>query len=448
MYAISIDDEIMSTSSSSMSYQKHVKVKSRWLQSSQMEMMIEESQSSFDMSDTITDVSTSDINESTDQSSELNSMELRRSRRTGNNRTDYKQLNGSKTASQKTSAKKGHKKKQLLNTSEIGKKDKSRENISTISNIHPFLKNCNKITNFQSRRLSKSVNNINEIGEKLTKKSIRSSSLSWEFTFTPTNEVDSNNSILNKGNDYNISNSIKKLNLNENLLKNTFLNTDNNYSTGKLWKNDKLTFKTSITNKNISQQLYFPKSKVYNNTNFINRSNKEVLNVELNEKLIVNSNKAKQSDTLIKHINLNGSSELENLECCPLYKLRKIRSKSFDSFWRNTQITNNILRRCRSHDDINTIKSNVDVSKLKISPKKSPKKKRRQSKRIKTKNNYIEILDDMKVPEVNYDQVADEIYKEHKRQLFEARMNDNEFDEKLKFTNFTLINKNIYRPSR
>lgn len=445
MYPILINDEIMSTSSSSMNYQKHVKVKSRWLQSSQMEMM-EESQSSLDMSDTITDVSTSDINESTDHSSELNSMELRKSRRTGNSRTDYKQLNGSKRTSQKTSTKEGHIKKQLLNTSEIAKKKKCKENISTKSNIQPFLKDCNNTSNFQSRRLSKSVNNINEIGEKLTKKSIRSSSLSWEFTFTPTNEVDSNNSILNKGNYYNISNSIKKLDLNEPLLKNTFLNTDN-YSTGKLWKDDKLTYKTSTTNEKNSQQLYFPKSRMFNNTNF-NRSNKEVLNVELNDNCIVNSNKCEQSDVLIKHVDLYGSSELENLECYPLYKLRKIRSKSFDSFQRNTQITNNILRRCKSNNDIKTMKMNVDVDKFKISTKKSPKKKRRQSKRIKTKNNYLEILDDLKVPEINYDQVADEIYKEHKSQLLEARMNDYEFDEKLKFTNFTLINTNIYRPNR
>lgn len=431
-----------------MNYQKHVKVKSRWLQSSQMEMMMEESQSSLDMSDSITDVSTSDINESTDHSSEPNSMELRRSHRTGNSRTDHKQLNGSKKTSQKISTKKGHKKKQLLNTSEIGKKDIYKENISIKSNIHPFLKDWNNLSNFQSRRLSKSVNSINEIGEKLTKKFIRSSSLSWEFTFTPTNEVDSNNSILNKGNYYNISNSIQKLDLNETLLKNTFLNTDN-HSTGKLWKDDKLTYKTSTTNEKNSQELYFPKNKIFNSRN-CNRSNEEVLNIELNEKLIVNSNKCEQSDVLIKHVDLYSSSELKNLECYPLHKLRKIRSKSFDSFWKNTQITNNnnILRRCRSHDDIKTMKINVDVAKFKISPNKSPKKKRRQSKRIKTKNNYIEILDDLKDPEINYDQVADEIYKEHKSQLLEARMNDNEFDEKLKFTNFTLINKNIYRPNR
>jgi len=93
----------MSSSSSHMDFQKPVKVKSRWTQSCQMEMMMEEPQSSLEnMSDTITDVLTSETNESTDNSFEPNCVELRRSRRTGSSRTDYRQLNGLKKKSPKT----------------------------------------------------------------------------------------------------------------------------------------------------------------------------------------------------------------------------------------------------------------------------------------------------------------------------------------------------------
>nr|BAH72637.1 ACYPI002970 [Acyrthosiphon pisum] len=67
----------MSSSSPPVDCQKPVKVKSRWTQSCQIEMMMEESQSSLDMSDTVTDVSLSDSNDSTDYSSEFNSLELR-----------------------------------------------------------------------------------------------------------------------------------------------------------------------------------------------------------------------------------------------------------------------------------------------------------------------------------------------------------------------------------
>lgn len=442
----------MSCSSSPMDCQKPVKVKSRWLQSSQMEMMIEESQSSLDMSDAITDVSTSDINESTDYSSELIPKELRKSRRNGSNKPSKKQLNGSKHTQQKrsmspkTSTKKSRKKKQLSNTSETGYVNELKKTISHKSNIVQTSVEWNNIKHFQPIRLSKSVDCINEAVEKSCWKSIRRASLSWGFTFIPKNEV--NNSIVNQSNS--VSYDIKHLSLNESLIKVTSLNND-----------DKVTYKRSKKSKNTSQQLYNTKKNVCTNKNIDLLSNEE-LNVELNKISTINSIKQKEFIELNKHTIQYDEKKsyqanpiglylpkLKNLNCCNMSKFKKLRSKSLDSVFIHTKNTSNNFRRFKSYDCINQIeKVNVEILKFPVPQKKSPKKKRRQSKRIKPKNNITEMLDDIKVPEVNYNQVADDIYREHQNQLHEARINDNKFDEKLKLFNFTLINENVYRPNR
>jgi len=430
-----------------MDYQKPVKVKSRWTQSCQMEKLIEESQSSLDMSDTITDVSTSDLNESPDYNSEVNSVELRRSLRTGNNRTDYRRLNGLKTIKQKTCVttkilkNKGQKRKQLSNNS---KEDKSKKKISQKSNtIQPTI--CqNNINIFQSKRLSKSVNNITEDVEKCPQKSIRRASLSWKFTFTPPDELESNYSTLNKDNCYNMSCTIKHLNLNG-TLKIASLPNDSNH----INKNSNIIANDNLTQENSSQELFYLDTVALNCRDI--DPNNGLINVKPDKISEINFNEKKESAKLNLHVNCSltcSSPVLENLICNPVYEPRKIRSKSCDTLVVKTNITNNTLRRHKSYDDINKL-NNYVVNSLKLPIQhKSFKRKRRQSKRIKPKNNYIEIFDDIKIPVVNYDQIADEIYNEHKNQLFEARINDKEFDQKLKYTNFTLIDENLYRPNR
>lgn len=448
----------MSSSSSPMDYQKPVKVKSRWTQSCQMEMLMEESQSSLDMSDTITDVSTSDLNESIDYTFELNCTKLRRSRRTGNNRTDYRQLNGlkkmvqKKSITSKTSNKKGKKRKQPLHSTKIDKEDKIKDNKSQALNIikHPSI-DWNNITICQSRRQSKSVNNISEIIATVPPKPIRRASLFWEFKFTPQNEVNDNNSILKIKNHNNLSNSMGYLNLNETLLETISSSTDNS----RLFKDDNMlthkTINSLRTNKDTSQQLYY--SDVLTSNNF-NRHSNEVLNNEHDKiKRCREFDKIQSCNEIFnKYFSTESnlvSSELKNLRFSPIYKYKKIRSKSVDSL--TTKTNDDTMRRSKSNDDINKLE-NFEVNTFKSTFHKLIKKpipnKRRQSKRIKPKNNYIEILDDMKVPAVNYDQVADDIYREHKNQLLEARMNDKEFNQKLKSTNFTLVNENVYRPNR
>lgn len=449
----------MSSSSSPMDYQKHVKVKSRWTQSCQMEMLMEESQSSLDMSDTITDVSTSDLNESTDFNFEHNCTELRRSRRTSNNRTDYRQLNGLKKTVQKksitseTSNKRGRKKKQPLHTTKTDK-DQFKDNTSQELNIIKLPSiDWNNIKFCQSREQSKSVNNLSEIVAMVPSKPIRRASLFWEFKFTPQNEVKDNNSILSIKNCYNLSNSMDYLNLKETLLETVSSSTDNSL----LFEDNN--DKNKTTNEDTSQQLYY--SDALNSKN-VNGYNNEMLNFGLNNISVTNFNKQKHSDEFSTHINQSGqtfevncstvsnlfSSELKNLRFSPIHKNRKIRSKSFDSLIIKS---NDTMRRFKSYDDIDKLENfEVDtfISTLHKLIKESIPNKRRQSKRIKPKNNYVEILDDMKVPEVNYDHVADEIYREHKNQLLEARMNDKEFNQKLESTNFTLVNENVYRPTR
>lgn len=450
----------MSSSSSPMDYQKPVKVKSRWTQSCQMEMMMEESQSSLDMSDTITDVSTSDLNESTDHSFELNSLELRRSRRIGSNRTDYRQLNGLKAIRQKKSVNsktsiKIRKKRQsiVLKTSDMCKEDQFKDSIPKEPIIiHPTI-DWNNIKMSQSIGLSKSVNYICEDIEKLPKKPIRRSSLSWKFKFTPLNKV---NDINGKSKCYNLSNAIQNLSIKKMQLETKSLPTGNEI----LCENNKIIHK-GYTNENTSQQLCYSDIDINNISNF-DESNEKLHTVELHEISATNSNKPTQSIELSMHLNHSfedktymnlpvkpklSTSKLENLRCNPIYKPRKIRSKSLDSVLIKTH---NTLKRFKSFDDVNNKLGHymVDTFKLQKPKKKILNKRRRQSKRIKPKNNHVEILDDMKVPEVNYDQVADEMYREHENQLFKARMVDKEFDQKLKSTNFKLINENLYRPNR
>lgn len=448
----------MSSRSSPMDYQKPVKVKSRWTQSCQMEMMMEESQSSLDMSDTITDVSASDINDIINCGPELNAIELRRSRRTNSNKTDYRQLNGLKTARKKkcmtfkTTKKRGRKKKQLLNVAENDKEDKTQKpNI-----IQPSIDWYN-INNIQSKKHSKSVDNIYDIIENCpSRPKIRRASLSWEFKFT--NEVEDNNCILEKFSYYNISNEIKHLNLKDNLLKISSSFIDNQ----QLCKNNKSNNEENKTNKNIPT---IANSDIdFINYKHFNEKCDEVPNItEINKISSVNVEEQKHLDKLNQYMNQsdeNKTSQFNNLLVCkplsynldnvrynPNNKLRKIRSKSLDSF--ETKTTIGIFKRSKSFDDMNLLKYSVfDPLKLKKPQTRSPKKNRRQSKRIKPKSKNMEILDDMKVPQVNYDQVADKMYKEHQNQLLEARINDKEFDQKLKATNFTLVNENIYRPNR
>jgi len=444
----------MSSSSSPMDYQKHVKVKSRWTQSCQMEMMMEESQSSLDnMSDTI-DVSSSKINECTDYSFESNSIELRRSRRTGSNKTDYRQLNGLKTKQQKPSVtskasnKKSRKRKQLF---KFDKNEKFENNMSQESNIikHPLI-DWNNVKICQLSKKSKSVNNISEIIAKLPLKPIRRASLAWNFKYTSTNDIEDNSNLLKKES-YDNPNGIIHSNLNKTRIE-TSLSIDNK----ELCNDYKSTFNESTMNENTSQH---PKLDVdVLNSNDFEHENK-VLNTNVDKISVINLNKQKQSDELNKHINQCNTevqyqvitpkysfSELENLVLGPVNSFGEIRSKSFDSLMIKT---NCVIKRSRSYGDISKLEdSTIDVFKLEKKSKEPIPKKRRQSKRIKYKTNSIEIPDDIQVPEVNYDQIADEIYKEHQNQLLEARINDKEFDKKLESTNFTLVNENLYRPNR
>lgn len=431
----------MSSSSPPVDYQKPVKVKSRWTQSCQIEMMMEESQSSLDMSDTVTDVSSSDLNDSTDYNSEFNSLELRKFHRITSSRTNFRQSNKKKKISSKNFNER-HKKKQFSYTSDNDQEDTCKYNISQESNIirrHTSV-DCNTISIFQS----KSVNNMSEIIDKLPSKPIRRASLPWKFKFSFSKNIKDNIRLLEKNDYYNLSNAIEYLNLNKMLLS----------------EDNKLAQKENTTDKNTSQQSYCLNDCDLNCRDFDGLSNKVLNIIELNKISAENLNKHKQSG----EPNMDGNqyndknqisnlvipesflSESENFKCNPIYKLREIRSKSCDSI---LEKTHHSFKRYKSVDSLNNLKDSVNDSfKLQKPVNKSPKKKRRQSKRIKPKNNYLEILDDMKVPEVNYNRVADEIYKEHKNQLLEARKNDKEFDEKLKATNFTLVDENVYRPSR
>lgn len=454
----------MSSNSARIDFQKPVKVKSWWTQSCQMEM-IEEPQSSLDnISDAITDVSTSKTNESSDYSFEQNCVELRRSRRSGSNRTDYRQLNGFKknrqkpsTTSLKTSNTKGRKRKEPLNIPKVDKDCGFENNIPQEPNIieNPLI-DWNNITICMSSRRSKSVNNINEIDANLPLISFRrQASLMWNFKFTLTNDIEDNNSILERENFRNVLNGIIYLNINE-----TGLQTSSSTDNKQLCKDNESTNKESTKNENIFQQPYSDIDTL--NSHAFEQKNNEVLNIEFNEMSATTLNKQKQSDELNIHINRcdkensyqincleileSYSSELENLILGPINKFREIRSKSSESLMIRT---NNSIKRIKSCDDINKLDNSVvDVFKLQKSKKNTTPRKRRQSKRIKYKTNSIEIPDDIQVPEVNYNQVADEMYREHQSQLIEARIKDKEFDKKLESTNFTLVTENIYRPTR
>ncbi|XP_025204603.1 uncharacterized protein LOC112601289 isoform X2 [Melanaphis sacchari] len=427
----------MSSNSPPEDYQKPVKVKSRWTQSCQIEMMMEGSQSSLDMSDTITDVSTSDLNDSTDYSSEFNPSELRKSHKNTSNRRNCRQSNQSKKKiSYKHFNVKEQRRRQLSNTAVVNQEDNIKYNISQESNM------IRSHTSVNWDNISKSVNNITEI-DKLPSKPIRRASVPWKFKFSFTNNVKDDIKLLEKDDYFNLSNAIRYLHLNEMLLS----------------KDNKLAQKENTTDINISPKSYCLNVCDLNCRDFDGLSNK-ILNItKENENSTENLNKLKQSDELNlgvkqhnekdQNINLEISkiclSESENFRCNPVCKRREIRSRSCDFVLKKPYYS---FKRCKSFDDLYQLKNSMIASKLQKPEKKSPKKKRRQSKRIKPKNNYAEILDDLKGSEVNFNQVAEEIYKEHKNQLIEARINDAEFDEKLRATNFTLVDENVYRPNR
>lgn len=393
-----------------MNFQKHVKVKSRWLQSSQMEMMMEESQSSLDMSDTVTDVSTSDINESTDYSSKLKSIELRSLGRTGSSNFNHSQLNGSKIIPQRI--------KQNLTSKTPTKKN--RKKILFVNNFKIVENNCkNDSQNFNI--ISSLACNNDEIDDKLPLKSFCQIPLSSELALKPKNEKDSNLIAQDKNKQSYVSYETNHLEENNTVIKMDCIPSNDYCSSKQIFENVK----------NIPRQLNFSENDNFISENFDVLKN-GVSNIELNTiYLVTNSNEQ-------KFIKLNEENKYSK------YKSRKMRSKSCDILWTKVNI-NNTIRRYKSFDDIyKSDMSVVDFSKFQI----SQKKKRRQSKRIKPKNNCIEIFDDMIVPNVNYDQVADEIYAEHENQLLQARLNDKELDEKLKSTNFTLINENLYRPNK
>lgn len=426
----------MSSGSPPMDYQKPVKVKSRWTQSCQMEMLMEESQSSLDMSDMITDVSTSDLNDISDYNSELNSVELSESCRTSN-KIDFRQLNGLKTTQKQTSTSSKISnevvflKKPSLNSFDIENENKLNDYMLHKLNIitHPS-ENIKKI--HQMKKQSMSVNNIDDIVIKnILPKPIRRASLSWKFTFTPINEIKNNNSYKENDIHYNFSNKVENSNLNNTLLEIITSTTSNE----QLYKDNKLPTKHNTMYENTFQKLISD----------INALHFGDVNEQINNNISINKLKEERTYQISNIVKPN-FSELQNVQFSSIYRSRRVRSKSLDL---STIKANNNIKRSKSYNDINKLIDSVTIDDFKIIPKKkSLKKERRQSKRIKPKDNYIELLGNIIVPVVNYDKEADEIFKEHKNQLAEARINDKEFDEKLKSTNFTLINENVYRPNR
>lgn len=436
--------------SSSMDNHKHVKVKSRWTQSCQMDMMTEESQSSLEMSDSITDVSTSDLNENTDNSSELTSLEVRRSRRTSSNRSSNRKFGAMKTTQQNDSITLNNPKKisinikQPLNTTDNDKKENIHQKPNNI--IDWTSVNWNNIAISQTRKKSKSVNNISRLLEKCPSKPIRRASLSWEFPFTSTDKRD---------NYYNLYNSNKHLNLSKSLVEIQSLSI--NYK--QLCKEKICLLKKNMSNENISQKPYYLDVDTLN-CKFDDEHNKLISSVSKIEISQTNSKKQEQFDELNEHVNHFDelktrtyiepfSTELGSLRysrpiSIPMCK--EIRSKSLDFLMTRTK---NSFKRCISCEDMKKLENSVVVTfKLQKTQQKSPKKIRRQSKRIKPKNKSMDMFDDIIVPEVDYNQVADKIYQEHKNQLLEARIKDKEFDQKLKSTNFTLVNENVYQPDK
>lgn len=424
----------------------HVKVKSRWTQFCQMNM--EESQSSLEMSDSITDVSSSDLNENTDHSFELNSLEITRSSRTSRNRTNYRQFSMIKTTQQKNlfisnnSNKNSLNIKQSLRTPVNGKKDNVHQEPKDI--IEGTSVNWNHITIYQTREKSKSCNDISRLIEKCPSKPIRRTSLSWEFTFTSINEGD---------NYYNLSNTRKHLNKIKSLeLGKRSLST--NYK--QLCKEEECLSKINVSDENISQKPYYIDIDALNGKNDDGHT-KVVLNMNNFEISKINSNKQEQFDDLNKHVNhsdtekiykfpKSSSAELGSSRYSrSIYKYREIRSKSLDFLMTKTKSS---FKRSNSCDDIKKLENSVVTFKLQ-KLRKHPKKKRRQSKRIKPKiKSSMDMFDDVKVPEVDYNQEADIIFQEHKNQLLEAQIKDKEFDQKLKSTNFTLVNENLYQPDK
>ncbi|VVC32419.1 Post-SET domain,AWS domain,SET domain,SRI, Set2 Rpb1 interacting [Cinara cedri] len=395
---------------------KHVKVKSRWTQSCQIDMLTEESQSSLEMSDSITDVSTSDLNENTDHSSDLNSLEVM-SHKTSNN-SNRRSLNI----------------KQSLHTSDNNKKKIKHQDPKDIIEWIPI--NWNDISIYQTKEKSKSVGDISENIKNMPQKPFRRASLSWKFKFTPTNE---------RSNKY--YNLYRPRDLSKSIFKIKYFST--NYGLDE--ENSIL-----VNDENVSLK------PCYSDINNLNCKNNEHPKVVLNlNKLEISKtyfNKQEQSDDLndehVNHSNVEKTYkvpklspiELKNLRYSrSIYRFKEIRSKSLDFLKTKT----NILKRSLSCDDIKKLENSVVVNFTCIKPQQtSPKKVRRQSKRIKPKNTNIDIFDNAQIPKVDYIKIAEEMYQDHKNQLLEARNKDKEFDQKLKSTNFTLVNENVYQPDK
>ncbi|XP_050545151.1 uncharacterized protein LOC126907706 [Daktulosphaira vitifoliae] len=473
-YVTSNDEEPTSSPTCSQTdYQKPVKVKSRWTQSCQMEMLMEESQSSFEMSDTVIDNSTDDFNENIECNEVFRSTEVRRSsRRSGNTRTDYRQLLGLKKNKDKKvntpksfNLRRGRKKKHSI---DLLKKENHVKDTSTScvrvhddSVLQKSSVDWNIITVWGSSR---------SVDIELSHKSIRRNSLSWNFKFIDTNVVElpkvyneDTNQILNKN--------TKILNLHKNISESaTTINKIMLCKSNNLVDNHK----SEINNE-------FNMCNILNSNIVLSKNTEEIIpHVTLDTKMyesLINSI-GQQTNSLISSSNIKKLSQRKNDTITETnnfvnknYKLdlkthkyftiikdelfqsnfnpHNLRSKSVDSVLDKVKTNNfNVLKRYKSCDNFEV---NHSCSKMIISlpsQVKSPTKNRRQSKRIKPKNNFIDLLDDIKVPDVNYNKVAIEISKEHEQQLLKAKCNDQEFNEALKSVNFTLINENMYRPDR
>lgn len=399
----------MSSSDSPMNYQNPVKEKSGIVQYHQIEMIFDKIMSN----QYEPDVSIINSNGSIDYNFELSSTELRTSHsiESDSNTIDYSRSN----------------------------------RIEPLHNIikHSSVDWNNTKTINHSNRQFKSTNNISEVIVNVPSKPIRRVSLSWEFKFTPNNEVNDNNSIQEIKNDYNLSNAFEDLNL-----KKTFLTTVSSFTVNsQLYnKDDILTHKKKTTNENNSQQSYLL------NNNDCNDQSNEILDIEHNEISETNYSNQKQSDKLnIIHLNQQDVEKTYQIHCSVGSEFKnpsnsRINSKSCDSV---RAMTTNTIKNSKSYDYINKLDNSItDDFKLQNDKKEYSSKKLRQSNRIQLKNNYKEILDDIQISEVNYNQIADKIYREHKTQLLEARINDKEFNKKLEFINFTLVNENIYRPNK
>lgn len=158
---------------------------------------------------------------------------------------------------------------------------------------------------------------------------------------------------------------------------------------------------------------------------------------------------------------INSTHELSKNSC------HKYRSKSLPPFceqYTYKKEKNNGFS--KSQDDLNmcyddyssitSIKTFSDISNLESTAENNSeecKSKIRRSKRLNTKTKNTDILEEECLLEsdknkFNYLLHAEQIRRENERQLSEARKNDLELEEKLKKLNFVLIANNMFRPHR